>query len=42
MDFVENFQKKYNLLKKLAFTEVCILVSNYQVTLQSTWILLTL
>ena len=33
MDFVDNFQIKYNLLKKLALTEVYILDSDYQVTL---------
>ena len=33
MDCVENHPKKYNLLKKLAFTEVYNLDSSYQVTL---------
>ena len=33
MDFVELYPKMSHLLKKLAFTEVYILVSNNQVTL---------
>ena len=33
MDYVENCPKKSHLLKKLAFTEVCNLVSKNQVTL---------
>ena len=33
LDYIENYPKKYYLLKKLAFAEVYILVSNYQVTL---------
>ena len=33
LDYVENFPKKYDLLKKLAFAEVYILVITYQVTL---------
>ena len=33
MDLVENYRKKYRLLKKLAFTEVYHLDSNNQVTL---------
>ena len=33
MDFVENNPKMSHLLKKLAFTEVYIVVNNYQVTL---------
>ena len=33
MDLVENYPKMFHLLKKLAFAEVYILVSTYQVTL---------
>ena len=35
MDLVENYPKMSHLLKKLAFAEVYILVSNNQVTLHS-------
>ena len=33
MDYAENYLKNYDLLKKLAFAEVYILVNAYQVTL---------
>ena len=33
MDFIDNYSKMFDLLKKLAFTEVCNLDCKYLVTL---------
>ena len=39
LDYIENYPKKYHLPKKLAFTKVCYLECNKQVTLLLQYIL---